>query len=155
MIPARDSLGDCDMVPLRLDLATEPQRMPQVRPVSDAAFAFLNHLRFMSMSCRSKRRADLFEACALLHATRSASQEAHAEALMRCLAQALGKQPRLHAPGTVEMSFDETWLLQLGQAITTQDEGSVAFLLKSRVLPEHRRLIRYLVGRISEYFSLI
>ena len=143
------------MVPLRLDLATEPQRSLRVPPVSEDSLAFLNQLRFISMSCRSKRRADLFEACALLHVTRSASQEAHAEALMRCLAQALGKQPRLHAPGTAEMTFDETWLLRLGQAITVQDEGSVSFLLKSRVLPEHRRLIRFLVGRISEYFSLI
>ncbi|WP_223274949.1 hypothetical protein [Tateyamaria sp. syn59] len=143
------------MVPLRLDLATEPHGAPPVRPVSDGAFAFLNQLRFMSMTCRSKRRTDLFEACALLHVTRSASQEAHAEALMRCLAQALDKQPRLHAPGTIEMTFDETWLLQLGQAIASADEGSVAFLLKSRVLPEHRRLIRFLVGRISEYFSLV
>ncbi|WP_254685014.1 hypothetical protein [Tateyamaria omphalii] len=126
-----------------------------MRPVSDGALGFLNHLRFVSMTCRAKRRADLFEACALLHATRSASQEAHAEALMRCLAQALGKQPRLYAPGTVEMTFDESWLLRLGQAIAVGDEGSVAFLLKSRVLPEHRRLVRFLVGRISEFFALI
>ena len=143
------------MVPLRLDLAIAPRRNPPARQISDGAFAFLNHLRFMSMSCRSKRRTDLFEACALLHATRSASQEAHAEALMRCLAEALGKQPRLHAPGTVEMTFDETWLLQLGQAIAAEEDASIAFLLKSRVLPQHRRLVRFLIGRISEYFCLI
>lgn len=140
------------MVPLRLELVV--QRHP-VTPVSAEAFAFLNHLRFVSMSCRSKPRADLFKACALLHATRCASREAHAEALMRCLNEALGKSARLFAPGTIEMSFDETWLVQLGQAIARQDEASVAFLLKSRVLPEHRRLIRFLVGRISEFFSLI
>ncbi|WP_299550631.1 hypothetical protein [uncultured Tateyamaria sp.] len=139
------------MVPLRLELVAEPR---PVWPVSAEAFAFLNHLRFMSMSCRSKPRADLFEACALLHVTRTASQEAHAEALMRCLNQALGKPARVHAPGTLEMSFDETWLVQLAQEMSHQDEASIAFLLKSRVLPEHRRLVRFLVGRISEYFSL-
>lgn len=137
------------MVPLRLELVAEPR---PVRPVSPEAFAYLNHLRFLSMSCRSKPRADLFEACALLHATRSASRDAHAEALMRCLNEALGKPARLHAPGTFEMSFDETWLVQLGQAVMRQDDASTAFLLKSRVLPEHRRLVRFLVGRISEFF---
>ncbi|WP_299773670.1 hypothetical protein [uncultured Tateyamaria sp.] len=139
------------MVPLRLDMVADPR---PIRPVSAEAFAFINHLRFVSMSCRSKPRADLFEACALLHVTRTASQEAHAEALMRCLSQALGKPARLHTPGTLEMSFDETWLIQLGQAVVRRDEASVGFLLRSRVLPEHRRLVRFLVGRISEYFSL-
>ena len=142
------------MVPLRLDLVAEACPAQQPRRVSDNGFAFLNHLRFTSMACRAKPRTDLFEACALLHATRSASQQAHTEALMRCLAEALGKKPKLHAPGTVEMSYDESWMVRLGEAIAQQDEGSVAFLLKSRVLPEHRRLIRFLVGRISECFSL-
>lgn len=143
------------MVPLRLDLATDARPVPQQRQVSDPAFAYLNFLRFMSMSCRAKPRTDLFQACALLHASRSASREAHAEALMRCLAEALAKQPRLLAPGTVEMSFDENWLVQLGEAIAQEDDGSIAFLLKSRVLPEHRRLVRFLVGRISECFPLL
>lgn len=141
----------CDMVPLRLDMVAQPR---PVRPVSAEAFAFINHLRFMSMSSRSKPRADLFEACALLHVTRTASQEAHAEALMRCLSQALGKPARLHAPGTLEMSFDEAWLIQLGQAAVRRDEASVDFLLRSRVLPEHRRLVGFLVSRVSECFSL-
>ena len=142
------------MVPLRLDLAADARRVPKQRQITDSAFAYLNFLRFMSMSCRAKRRTDLFQACALLHASRSASREAHAEALMRCLAEALGKQPRLLAHGTVEKSLDENWLVQLGEAITQKDDGSIAFLLKSRVLPEHRRLVRFLVGRISECFCL-
>ncbi|MEO9576452.1 MAG: hypothetical protein ABJ263_04110 [Tateyamaria sp.] len=139
------------MVPLRLDKSAEPR---PTTPTTPQAFAFLNHLRFKAMECRAKPRADLFEACALLQVTRTANQEAHAEALMRCLAQALGKQPRLHAPGTVEMSFDETWLVELGLACSRDDEASLSFLLGSRILPEHRRLVRFLVGRISEYFSL-
>ena len=142
------------MVPVQLDLVADARPAPPQRHVSDTAFAYLNFLRFVSMSCRVKPRTDLFQACALLHVDRSASREAHAEALMRCLGEALGKQPRLHSPGTVEMSFDENWLVQLGEAIARDDDGSTAFLLKSRVLPEHRRLVRFLVGRISECFSL-
>ena len=140
------------MVPLRLDITVEP-RPPM--PVSPQAFAFLNHLRFKTMQCRAKPRTDLFQACALLQVTRSANYEAHAEALMRCLAEALGKQPRLYAPGTTEMTFDETWLVELGRASARDDQASLSFLLASRVLPEHRRLVRFLLGRISECFSLI
>jgi hypothetical protein len=138
------------MVPLRLELQADTR--PPHR-VSDTGSAFLNHLRFTAMACRAKPRADLFEACALLQATRSASLQAHSDALMRCLAQALGAQPKLLAPGTDEITFDESWLLRLGETIAQQDTQSTAFLLASRVLPEHRRLVRFLVGRISASFA--
>ncbi|WP_299154484.1 hypothetical protein [uncultured Tateyamaria sp.] len=131
-----------------MNVSAEPR---PVTPLAPQAFAYLDQLRLKAMECRTKPRADLFEACALLQVTRSASREAHAEALMRCLAEALGKSPRLHAPGTLEMSFDETWLVELGKAHARGDSASMNFLLGSRVLPQHRRLIRYLVGHISDY----
>ncbi|WP_415400598.1 hypothetical protein [Tateyamaria sp. SN3-11] len=122
--------------------------------MSPQAFGYLNLLRSKAMDGRAKPRTDLFQACALLQVTRTASREAHAEALMRCLDEALGKRARLHAPGTAEMTFDETWLVELGQAAARNDSASQSFLLGSRVLPQHRRLVRFLVGRISECFSL-
>lgn len=140
------------MVPLRLE--TSVNRVPEPE-LSAEALGYLNHLRFTAMGCRSKRRTDLFEACALLQVNRSASRAAHSEALVRCLNEALNKQTRLFAPGTSEMTFDERWLLELGRAIGRGDEPSVQFLLHSRVPKEHRRLVRFLVGQISECFSLI
>ena len=140
-----------DMMPLRLPLQNEPECAPEI---SDAAMAFLNHLRFVAMGCRAKPRTALFEACALLQADKSASRDAHAEALMRCLNEALGKPARLHTPGTAELTFDEKWLAQLGQAYGRDDELSCQFLLGSRVARENRRLVGFLVGRMSEYFSL-
>lgn len=122
--------------------------------ISPESRKFLNHLRFVSMKCRSKPRTELFEACALLHVTRNANQQAHAEALMRCLNEALGKQARLYSPGVVEMTFDESWLVQLGMASARMDDISVEFLLKSRVAHQHQRQVRFLVHRISEYFYL-
>ena len=122
--------------------------------LSEEAWAFLNHLRFVAMSCRAKPRTDLFEACALLKVERSASCEAHAEALMRCLSDAFGKPARLYAPGTTEQTFDEQWLARLGIACGQGDENSVRFLVSSRVACEDRRLVRFLIGRIAEYFSL-
>ncbi|WP_415919281.1 hypothetical protein [Tateyamaria sp. SN6-1] len=122
--------------------------------LSAADKGYLNHLRFQSMSCRTKPRANLFEACALLQVSRDASREAHAEALMRCLSEALGQPARLHAPGSVELTFDEMWLLQLGRSLVQDDGASVSFLLERRVRREHQRLVRFLVGRIAECFAL-
>lgn len=140
------------MVPLTSSVQPESNRAPNIAPI---AFDFLNHLRFVAMGCRAKPRADLFKACALLHFNRSDSVEAHADALMRCLAQALGKPARLHAPGTAELTFDESWLVQLKTAVANHDESSLSFLLRSRIVPEHRRLIRFLICHISEHFPLI
>lgn len=107
------------------------------------AIAFLNHLRFTAMQCRAKPQTELFQACALLQVSRSECQTAHSEALMRCLAQALGQPARLLAPGTKEMTFDEQWLIQLGMACATSDDVSRAFLLRSRVAHENQRLVPF------------
>ncbi|WP_299288255.1 hypothetical protein [uncultured Tateyamaria sp.] len=139
------------MVPLRLNVSGKSR---PATPLAPQAFDYLNQLRFKAMECRAKPRADLFEACALLQVTRSDSKEAHAEALMRCLAEALGKSPRLHAPGTLEISFDEAWLVELGKAHARGDRASMDFLLGSRVLPQHRRLVHYLIGHIADYTPL-
>lgn len=139
------------MVSLRLPLQHKPTSTPDVSP---EAMAFLNHLRFIAMGCRAKPRTVLFEACALLQTDRSASRDAHAEALMRCMNEALGKPTQLHTPGTAELSFDEKWLVQFGRSCGRGDEASCRFLLSSRVAHENRRLVGFLVARISEYFSL-
>ncbi|MEM8870930.1 MAG: hypothetical protein AAGE38_11050 [Pseudomonadota bacterium] len=138
------------MVPLRLDHSAEA--VPEQQPSPDA-MGFLNLLRFIAMSCRAKPRADLFEACALLQIDRSVSQEVHAEALMRCLNEALGKPARLYSPGVAEMTFDESWLVQLGLASVKGDKSSFNFLLKSRVSHKHQRLVSFLVHRISNYMT--
>lgn len=114
----------------------------------------INHLRFIAMECRAKARTNLFEACALLHATRGASLDAHAEALVRCLGEALGKPARLLTPGTSELTFDEKWLARLAVASATSDQDSLRFLIGSRVAHENRRMVAFLIGRISEFFDL-
>lgn len=133
------------MMPLRTEEWAQAKPGAAVRP---DAMGVLNHLRFIAMTCRAKPRADLFEACALLHVDRSASLQSHSEALMRCLGEALGKPARLLAPGEDELTFDEHWLVHLCLATTRGDAASIDFLLKSRVGVEHRRLVRFLVQRI-------
>ncbi len=140
------------MVSLALPTRLECTPVPDVSPES---FALLNYLRFVALECRAKPKSDLFEACALLHGDRTASCAAHAEALMRCLNDTLGTRARLFSPGTTELSFDERWLISLGRAINNNENASVDFLLKSRVKPDDRRLICFLIGRVSNYFPLI
>lgn len=141
------------MIPLRSEHWATPA--PSSPAMSDGAGRLLNHLRFVATACRTKRRTDLFEACALLKVSRAATLEAHAEALMRCLAEALGTPARLYAPNAPDLSFDEAWLVQLARAIAHGDESSTAFLLHSRVARQHHRWVRYLMGRIASFFPLI
>ncbi len=132
----------------------EPRKAPAA-PVPVVTRPCLDYLRSIAQKARSKPRAHLFEACALLHANRSASLEAHTDALVRCLGEAMGRMPRLLAPQEVEVSFDEAWLISLLRASAQQDKASVSFLLASRVAPPHRRLIRFLTGRIADHFALV
>ncbi|MEM7752607.1 MAG: hypothetical protein AAF230_04280 [Pseudomonadota bacterium] len=127
---------------------------PEIAPQDRGETGFLNHLRFVALGCRAQARTDLFEACALLTTIRSQSLRAHAEALMLCLSQALGKQAIFFRPGVDEHSFDEDWLLRLSRALAEGDEASATFLLQSRVAKEHHRHIRFLLGRICRQFPL-
>ena len=145
----------CDMVPSKATAISNSAPLPKAdasAAFQPEAWAFLNHLRFVAMACRAKPKADLFEACALLKAEGSASRDAHTDALMRCLAEALGKPARLFAPGTAEQTFDEQWLMRLGVACSQGDQDSLSFLLGSRVAFENRRLVRYLMGCIATRF---
>lgn len=135
---------ELDMQPASSVHPETVQRKPQLSP---QAYAFMNKIRFVAMRCRSKPKTDLFKTCARLQASRSTSWEAHADALTRCLAEALGTRPRFYRPGAQELSFDEAWLIQLGQSLERGDFANVEFATKSRVLPEHRRLLNYLVSR--------
>ena len=128
---------------------------PESAPREDGQHGFLNHLRFVALGCRARARTDLFKACALLSTDKSQSIRAHAEALVCCLGEALDRRAVLFRPGTAELSFDEAWLVQLAAALHRGDEPSTRFLLQSRVAPQHRRHIRFLIARISEQFSLI
>ncbi|MEL6523258.1 MAG: hypothetical protein AAFQ66_19955 [Pseudomonadota bacterium] len=96
-----------------------------------------------------KPHTNLFEACALLHADRNRTFAAHAEALVRCLNEALGCRAIFFRPGTTDISFDEAWLMRLVECERRGDESSISLLLGRRVARENRRLIRYLTAQIS------
>ncbi|WP_208353858.1 hypothetical protein [Pseudaestuariivita rosea] len=135
------------MIPLR---HPQPDQLPQA--VRSDSWQILNHLRFVAAKCRVAARTDLFQACAMLSVDKQTARDTHAHVLMRCLAQAIGKRPVLHAPGTAEVSFDESWLMRLIETAAGQDDDSFQFLLRSRVPAHARRNVAGLVRSISEQF---
>lgn len=113
---------------------------------------FLTLIRQVARRCRVEPRTDLFHACALLSGNKGIARMAYAEVLMRCLGQALGRQPIFYRPGEVELSFDEAWLLRLRESLLREDEASATFLLKSRVVAHARRNCIFLLRGMSECF---
>ena len=124
------------------------------KQVSDEARRMLNHLRMVGMKCRAAAHTDMFEACALLATDKSKARIAHADVLMRCLREAIGKHPTVFSPGTTSLSFDEAWLVELIEAAGRNDQPSFTFLLHSRVQPHARRSMTFLASRIAAQFSL-
>lgn len=145
------------MVPLKIISAdTSPSDPPRV-PVEmdDTARRILNHLRLTALDCRASARTDLFEACALLSGDRDRAADAHAEAFIKCLPQAIGNRPRLLRPGVAEVTFDEAWIVRVVTSVLAGDMDSFAFLLRSRVSAFARRNVAFLVRGLSEQFARI
>ena len=147
-------LKGCDMVSLA-QVHPEYEPIPgHQKQISNEARSMLNHLRVVGMKCRVAARADMFEACALLATDKKKARIAHAEVLMRCLREAIGKHPTIFSPGTESLSFDEAWLVELIEAAARNDQPSFTFLLHSRVLPHARLSMTFLASSVSKQFSL-
>lgn len=110
---------------------------------------FLESLRGAAALARVKSHRDLFEACAVLSANKTAAKNAFADALLRCLPEATGRRPVFYAPGSAEVSFDEAWLLRLKAALSEGDTDSAEFLLRSRVQPFARQSCLFLIRGLS------
>ncbi|SFT11616.1 hypothetical protein SAMN04488040_3243 [Sulfitobacter marinus] len=117
--------------------------------------AILNQLRLSAMTCRAAARTDLFEACALLTMDGEDAKRTFVETFIKCLPAAAQKQITWFAPGTAELSFDESWVMRCLFCIWDNETSNLSFLLKSRITPADRRYIGFLLGRISDQFSQI
>jgi len=113
----------------------------------------LNALRVTALGCRAAARTDLFEACALISNKEDTARDAFSRALLKCLRQAIHGRPVFFQPGTVEMSFDEAWLIRALIASRSGDGDSLAFLIRSRVPKMHQRQVAFLIKGISDQFS--
>lgn len=132
-----------------------PRPVAAPQPVGDPALNRLNKLRLLALRCRAAARLDLFQACALLSTDRQTAANAYADALFRTLGQGLGRPPRIFVPGSTDLSFDERWLMALIDATETGDEASRTFLLSSRLRPEARRALAFLVTNLTDRLDTI
>lgn len=134
------------------ELQPTPDDIPQVAlGQSDV----LNRLRMAAMGCRAAARADLFEACALLHVQGEDAKRTFVDTFVRCLPDAISKRMLWHTPGVSALSFDEAWVMRCLACIAEDDSDSLRFLLASRVRVADRRYIGFLLGRISDQFRLV
>lgn len=133
-----------DTMPLSLRHDAFADTRPVVVP---AAIAML---RVLAPACRAQARIDMFHACAMLSADRTAAAQAFGEALLRVLAQGLGKMPVLHRGGSAEMSFDESWLAALFAAHARGDADSVTFLIRRRIAPVAVRHVGFLIAALAD-----
>jgi len=122
--------------------------MPLPAPVPGGA-ARLETLRRFASEARAAARLDLDGACTLAAPDGPDAARTYAAALFRTLGQALGRPPRLHAPGTAETSFDERWLARILERIEAGDEPSATFLICARVAPVRRRPTAFLLRGLA------
>jgi len=140
-----------------LRLSPDNQRPSGPRPpaqqITATDRALLNQLRMAAMGCRAAARTDLFEACALLALDGEDAKRTFIDTFVKCLPDATRAPIKWFAPGTVEMSFDEAWVMRCVSRIVADDQDSLSFLLKSRIAPAERRYIGFLLGRISDQIA--
>jgi hypothetical protein len=149
--------SDPVMMPLQLRAENDAPSVRELRlnNLAPGAVHLLNHLRMISLRCRAAAQTDLYEACRVLSTCPDVARNAHAETLMKCLAQALGKLPVLFRPGVEQVSFDESWLLGTTAAVARKDWDSFQFLLASRVPLNVRRNLGSLIIGVSESFHQV
>lgn len=109
----------------------------------------LDKLRFLALRCRATRRIDLFRACQMLSEDREEAGIAFAAALIRTLAQGLGRTPVFFRPGARDVSFDERWLMSLIATVRDDDAPSFEFLIRSRLARQTHRPTAFLARNLA------
>lgn len=122
--------------------------LPEDGPAPCAAT--LSYLRERAMALRAAGPLDLYKACAVLTLKGGGSFRDYADALIRTLEQALGHPPKMLPPDAARTSFDEDWLLRLLERSRARDAASVAFMICSRVPPENRESVVFLVDGLAD-----
>lgn len=119
--------------------------------VSQETRALINRLRFHAARCRASSRLDIFEACHLMEAT--GDRDIATATLIRVASQALDHAPRWLRPGEPELTFDELWFAQVIQSLAVGDLDSFAFLTRSRIARNKRRMFGALAARVAKQAS--
>jgi len=99
----------------------------------------LEAVREEAKQARSMPKIDVFKACELVQLDIGLLTPELLSIFIRSLPQALGRSTHFLPNGTLELSWDEKWLISLVSAISRADYDSVHFLIKTSIKPTHQK----------------
>ena len=116
----------------------------------------VNKLRFLMIDCRKESRISIDEACKLIQIDKRKSANYFAYNILRTLEEVIGKKPVFRNPGEKNLSFDEQWIASLITSYKINDQTSIKFLIKSRVVNLSKRSYIFFLmdGLVKDLSSL-
>ena len=110
--------------------------------ISSDELELLESVREEAKQARSMPRIDVFKACELVQLDIELLTPELLSIFIRSLPQAFGRSTHFLPAGSLELSWDEKWLISLVSAISRADYDSVHFLIKTNIKPIHQRPCR-------------
>ena len=98
----------------------------------------LEAVREEAKQARSMPKIDVFKACELVQLDIELLTPEILSIFIRSLPQAFGRSTHFLPSGTLELSWDEKWLISLVSSISRADYDSVHFLIKTSIKPIHQ-----------------
>ena len=99
----------------------------------------LEAFREQAKQARSLPKMDVFKACELVQLDIELMTPELLSIFVRSLPQAFGRSTHFLPVGTLELSWDEKWVISLVSAISRADYDSVHFLIKTCIKPTHQK----------------
>tara|TARA_B100001142_G_C14204183_1_gene605051 strand:+ start:680 stop:1081 length:402 start_codon:yes stop_codon:yes gene_type:complete len=107
--------------------------------ISSNELKLLEAVREQAKQARSLPKIDVFKACELVQLDIDLLTPELLSIFVRSLPQAFGRLTHFLPAGTLELSWDEKWLISLVSAISRADYDSVHFLIKAWIKPVHQK----------------
>jgi hypothetical protein len=107
--------------------------------ISREELELLEVVRQEAKQVRSMPKIDVFKACELVQFGIELLTPELLSIFLRSLPQAFGRSTHFLQTGTLELSWDEKWLISLVSAISRADYDSVHFLIKTSIKPIHQK----------------
>ena len=107
--------------------------------ISSDELELLEAVREEAKQARSMPKIDVFKACELVQLDIELMTPELLSIFIRSLPQALGRSTHFLPTGTLELSWDEKWVISLVSAISRADYDSVHFLIKTCIKPMHQK----------------
>ena len=107
--------------------------------ISSDELELLETVREEAKQARSMPKMDVFKACELVQLDIELLTPEILSIFIRSLPQAFGRSTNFFPVGTLELSWDEKWLISLVSAISRADYDSVHFLIKTSIKPIHQK----------------